>query len=252
VGPESEVTSSPAESTTQANGSRLGIRVNESDRPEGIRNSERREPAATLDDPAGSVTRWIDDLKGGDQQAFQPLWDRYYATLVERARAKLSSLRGPTAVNDEEDVALSAFHSLYQGVREGRFPRLEDRDDLWKLLIHLSACKAVDHHRALSREKRGGGKVVNEADMMAAGDGPDDAVSPLDRIIGTEPSPEFAAIVAEEYVRRLDELGDDGLRRIAELKLACYGNDEIRQQLGCSLRTVTLKLELIRKKWRKR
>jgi len=44
-------------------------------------------------------------------------------------------------------------------------------------------------------------------------------------------------------------LGDDTLRRIAELKLACYSNEEIRQQLGCSLRSVTLKLELIRKKW---
>jgi len=28
-----------------------------------------------------------------------------------------------------------------------------------------------------------------------------------------------------------------------------YSNDEIRQQLGCSLRTVTLKLALIRTLW---
>ena len=146
-------------------------------------------------------------------------------------------------------MALSAFHSLYQGVREGRFPRLEDRDDLWRLLVHLTACKAVDRHRAENRQKRGGGKVFNEADMIAAG--AEDKGNPLDRIIGSEPSPEFAAMVAEEYLRRLDELGDETLRRIAELKLACYSNEEIRQQLGCSLRTVTLKLELIRKKWQK-
>ena len=57
-------------------------------------------------------------------------------------------------------------------------------------------------------------------------------------------------MVAEEYARRLDTLGDPALRHIAELKLACYGNDEIRQQLGCSLRSVTLKLELIRKIWK--
>jgi hypothetical protein len=76
--------------------------------------------------------------------------------------------------------------------------------------------------------------------------------NPLDRIIGSEPSPEFAAMVAEEYLRRLDELGDQNLRRIAELKLACCTNEEIRQQIGCSLRSVTLKLELIRKIWQKR
>jgi DNA-directed RNA polymerase specialized sigma24 family protein len=191
-----------------------------------------------LDESAGSVSRLISDLKAGDAEALQPLWDRYYATLVERARAKLRALHGSMAVNDEEDLALSAFQSLYQGVREGRFPRLADRDDLWQLLVHLTACKAVDQHRAENRQKRGGGRIINE------GEG-----NPLDQIIGSEPSPEFAAMVAEEYRRRLDELGDETLKRIAELKLACYSNEEIRQQLGCSLRTVTLRLELIRKIW---
>jgi ECF sigma factor len=141
---------------------------------------------------------------------------------------------------------------LYQGLREGRFPRLDDRDDLWKLLVHLTACKAVDHHRADQRQKRGGGNVVNEADMVTAGAAANDRGGPLDQLIGTEPTPEFAAMVAEEYVRRLHELGDDTLRRIAELKLACHTNEEIRRQLGCSLRTVTLKLELIRKRWQRR
>jgi hypothetical protein len=86
-----------------------------------------------------------------------------------------------------------------------------------------------------------------ESDLIAA----DSEESRLDQIIGSEPSPEFAAMVAEEYLRRLDALGDETLRRIAELKLACYTNQEIRQQLGCSLRSVTLKLELIRKTWKK-
>ncbi|MGA2702453.1 MAG: ECF-type sigma factor [Isosphaeraceae bacterium] len=188
-------------------------------------------------------------MKAGDGKALQPLWERYYARLVERARAKLGTLRSATPVNDEEDVASSAFHSLYQGLREGRFPRLEDRDDLWRLLVHLTACKAVDRHRAEHRRKRGGGKVLSEADMVAAKADGDDEGNPLDRIIGSEPSPQFAATMAEEYHRRLEGLGDETLRRIAELKLACYSNEEIRQQLGCSLRSVTLKLELIRKKW---
>jgi DNA-directed RNA polymerase specialized sigma24 family protein len=170
--------------------------------------------------------------------------------LVERARAKLRAIRSSTAVNDEEDVALSAFQSLYEGVRQGRFPRLEDRDDLWRLLVHLTACKAVDRHRAENRQKRGGGKAVREVDLLAAGASDLDEANPLERIVGSEPSPDFAAMVAEEYARRLDTLSDATLRRIAELKLACFSNDEIRQQLGCSLRSVTLKLELIRKIWR--
>jgi DNA-directed RNA polymerase specialized sigma24 family protein len=199
----------------------------------------------------GSVTRWIGELKAGDAEALQPLWDRYYAALVHRARAKLRALRSSTGVNNAEDLASSAFQLFYQGVRDGRFPRLDDRDDLWRLLLHLTACKARDRRRAEKRRKRGGGKVINESDMMAAsGGGDDEERNALDHIIGAEPSPEFAAMVAEEYDRRLGELGDETLRKIAEMKLACYSNEEIRQHLGCSLRGVTLKLELIRKKWK--
>src|SRR5262249_30829219 len=91
-----------------------------SDAPEPIRDGKGR-PMGEL---AGSVTRWLGDLKAGNPRAFQPLWDRYYATLVERARTKLRAVRSATAVQDEEDVASRAFHSLYQGIREGRFPRL--------------------------------------------------------------------------------------------------------------------------------
>jgi hypothetical protein len=59
------------------------------------------------------VTQWIGDKKAGELQALLPLWDRYYALLVERARAKLRDLRGPRAVHDEEDLA------LLSGVLEG-------------------------------------------------------------------------------------------------------------------------------------
>jgi hypothetical protein len=201
-------------------------------------------------EPAGSVSRWICGLKAGHQEALQPLWDRYYAMLADRARAKLARVRTSTAIDDEEDVALSAFHAFYRGVREGRFPKLEDRDDLWRLLVHLSACKALDCRRAVVRQKRGGGRVLSEADLVGPAADAEDCANALDQIIGSEPSPEFAATVAEEYGRRLDSLEDETLRRIAELKLACHSNDEIRQMLGCSLRTVTLKLELIRKLWR--
>ncbi len=194
----------------------------------------------------GSVSCWLDDLKAGDEQALQPLWDRYFARLVERARAKLCALHSPLAVNEGEDVALSAFHSLYQGVHQGRFPRLDDRDDLWRVLLHLASCKALDRHRDERRQKRGGGHLVREVDLMIG----HDPRSPLDQVIGREPSPEFAAIVAEEYRGRLETLDHPTLRRIAERKLACFTNEEIARELGVSLRTVTLKLELIRKRWK--
>jgi DNA-directed RNA polymerase specialized sigma24 family protein len=216
--------------------------------PQDKPTSPRDEPFRTGDEATGSVTHWIGDLKAGDQSVVQSLWDRYFRQLVERARVELCALRSPMAVNDEEDVALSAFHSLYEGVRQGRFPKLDDRDDLWRLLMHLTACKAVDRHRQECRQKRGGGAVLRESDLIACAGV--DSRNPLDQLIGSEPSPDFAAMVAEEYRQRIETLPEPALRLIAERKLACHSNQEIARELGVSLRTVTLKLELIRKRWK--
>ena len=70
------------------------------------------------DDP-GSVTRWINDLKGGDLDAAQPLWERDFADLVRLARARLRA--SPRTAADEEDAALSAFDVL-PGVEAGGSP----------------------------------------------------------------------------------------------------------------------------------
>ena len=67
--------------------------------------------------------------------------------------------------------------------------------------------------------------------------------------MGDEPTPAFAAQVAEECQRLLDRLGDETLRRIAVWKMEGFTNDEIAGQLDCSPRTVTLKLQAIRIIW---
>ena len=73
-------------------------------------------------DDSGSVTHWIGALRGGDLDAAQPLWERYFARLVRLAQARLRTRRGPGAVEDEEDAALSAFDSFCRAATEGRFP----------------------------------------------------------------------------------------------------------------------------------
>ena len=44
---------------------------------------------------------------------------------------------------DEEDVALSAFKSFVRAVQEDRFLKLDDRDDLWQILVMLTLRKAT-------------------------------------------------------------------------------------------------------------
>jgi DNA-directed RNA polymerase specialized sigma24 family protein len=192
-----------------------------------------------------SVTHWIDQLKAGDRAAVQPLWERHFRLLVSRARAVLGS--APRRAADEEDVALSAFHSFCRGAEQGRFPRLNNRDDLWRLLLTLTARKAAHQVRDELRAKRGGGKVSPEADLAPADDADEEAA--LARVIGSEPTPEFAAQVAEEYRRLLDKLGDGDLRSIAVWQMEGDTIEEIARKLGRSERTVARKLTVIRDLW---
>ncbi len=193
----------------------------------------------------GSVTRWVAALKAGDAAAAQPLWERYHRQLVALARQKLRAARGRAA--DEEDVVQDAFHSFFKGVARGRFPQLNDRDNLWRLLVVITARKALDQ-LAHERSKRQGGGTLRGESWISSG-GPDWADSALDRVIGEEPTPEFAAQVAEEYRRLLDRLGDESLRQVAVWKMEGYTNDEIAAALDCSRRTVARKLETIRIIW---
>jgi DNA-directed RNA polymerase specialized sigma24 family protein len=190
-----------------------------------------------------SVTVWIDRLKAGDPSATTPLWHAYFRRLVDLARQRLRGLSG--AVADEEDVALSAFDSFFQGAAEGRFPRLEDRDDLWQLLLLITGRKAANLRKHERREKRGGGRVI-AASAIALDDEEADAFA---EVMGREPTPELAAQAAEECQRLLAGLRDPQLRQVALWKLEGYQNEEIAAKLGRSLPTVERKLRRIRELW---
>jgi DNA-directed RNA polymerase specialized sigma24 family protein len=184
------------------------------------------------------VTRWIALLKAGDPTAVQPLWQDYFLRLSRLARARLRiTARGAA---DEEDVALSAFDSFCRRAEHGQFPRLEDRDDLWQLLVVLTVRKAANliHHEG--RQSRGRGRLRRLSDVPTP---------ELERLLGAEPSPEFAAEAADECRRLLDRLGDATLRQVALWKLEAYTNAEIAAELGCAETTVERKLRSIRRIW---
>ncbi len=197
----------------------------------------------------GSVTRWVTAMKGGDLAAAQPLWERYHRRLVALARKKLQS--SPRRGADEEDVVQSAFHSFFQGVVHGRFPQLDDRDNLWRLLVVITARKALDQlaHEHTKRQGSGTGTVQGESRIGSGR--PDWDAAAIEQVVGTEPTPEFAAQVAEQYQRLLDLLGDGSLCQVAVWKMEGFTNDEVAGKLDCSRRTVARKLETIRIIWNK-
>jgi DNA-directed RNA polymerase specialized sigma24 family protein len=193
--------------------------------------------------PTGD-TSWVALLKAGDRQAAQPLWERYYRRLVGLARARLAGL--PRRAEDEEDVALSAFDSFCRGAEQGRFPRLDDRDDLWQVLAMITARKAADLRQREGRKRRGGGLVRGESALLGPGDSGDGGFA---EVVGDEPTPAFAAEVAEECRRLLACLPDEKLRELARGKLEGYSNAELAERLGCALATVERKLARVRHIW---
>ncbi len=73
----------------------------------------------------------------------------------------------------------------------------------------------------------------------------------LGEMLSQEPSPEFAAAVAEECQRLLQRLGDCELERVALLRMEGYTVAEVADRLGCAPRSVKRKLALIRTVWEK-
>jgi DNA-directed RNA polymerase specialized sigma24 family protein len=159
--------------------------------------------------------------------------------LVKLARSKLRGTHHRAA--DEEDVALSAFDSFCRSAELGRFPQLSDRDSLWRLLVTITARKAAHQIRDESRQKRGGAAKVTDAEAEWA----------LEGLLSREPSPEFAAEVAEGCRRLLARLGDQELEKIALLRMEGYTVEEVAERLGCAPRSVKRKLALIRTIWEK-
>jgi len=199
----------------------------------------------------GSMTRLIDELMAGGEEAAERLWEFYFDRMVRLAQRKLGSL--PARADDAEDVALSAFNSFCDGARRGSFPQLNDRESLWPLLVAITAHKSIDLIRRENRKKRGGTGTA----AADTGDAPDRTRSvkvlcDLREILSREPSPAMAVEAADELRRLLtllDQTGDPDLRTIAVKKLHGEHNEEIADGLGCSRRTVERKLRLIFQTW---
>jgi len=189
------------------------------------------------------VSQWLLHLAEGDADAAQKIWNDYFGKLVGLARRKLEGV--PRRDSDEEDVAISAMNSFYQGLAQHKFDHIHNRDDLWKLLVTLTVRKAAARRRSYFAQKRGGGRVRGESIFGHQEDNQDG----LAHILGTEPTPELAVSVAENCELLLDQLSDKTLRQVALWTLEGYRTEEIADKLGCVRRTVERKLERIREIW---
>jgi DNA-directed RNA polymerase specialized sigma24 family protein len=195
----------------------------------------------------GSVTHWLQALEGGEQAAFERLWQRYFPRLLSLAASHLSHL--PRRVADEHDVVQMAFTDFWQGFRNGQYTQLHDRNDLWRLLCAITAHKARDLRDYLHAAKRGQGAVRGDSAFTSSTNGDGSSVGIESCAVDPEPTPASAAEFLEEYQRLLGLLGSPEVQAVAIWKLEGYENEEIAAKLGCKLRTVERRLKLIRATW---
>jgi RNA polymerase sigma factor (sigma-70 family) len=196
----------------------------------------------------GSVTRFIDQLRSSDptvrNEAARQIWMRYFPQLIDVARRQLDArVRGRR--DDEEDVLIDVYKSLCLRMQKGEY-QLDSRTDPWSLLVamtHNKARKVGTRHTRQARDVR----REQPATLAADSDFPHLA---FERMESSDPTPSEAAILNEEFERRIGSL-EEPLRQIALWKLEGYTNEEIAasDKLDCTVRTVERKLERIRKKW---
>jgi RNA polymerase sigma factor (sigma-70 family) len=194
------------------------------------------------DDP---VTVWIDELRQADGCAADNLWRHFVQRLYELARKRLNP--DTRRVYDEEDAVQSAFHSVCSGIAAGRFPDLQDREGLWRLLLRVTARKVSQRHRFDHRQRRNVARTLNDSIFANSADSV--AVSGLNDIPAREPSPEFAAQFVEVCGLFFQSLSDPSLQAVARLRMDGYTDSEIGQRLNCTRRTVQRRVEAIRRRW---
>jgi DNA-directed RNA polymerase specialized sigma24 family protein len=183
-----------------------------------------------------AVTRWLTELRQGDEAAAGRLWDHLYRRLLLLAEREMAR-KAPKGF-DGEDVALSAFHTLCQSLQQGRYGDVENRYELWQLLMVITINKARRRVRDENRLRRGGGLTRR-----------DDAGEFLGSLVTPEPDPQAVSMAREECQRLIESLGSRDLQMVVLLKAEGCTDEQVAESLGCTRRTVQRRLTLIRDLW---
>jgi len=178
----------------------------------------------------GQVSRDIAGMQQGDDEAVARLWRLCYGASVGHARKVLAGI--PGRVVSSEDVAASAFVSVWKDVTQKHNEERLRSADLWRFLMNSVNQKAVDYRRRANAQRRGAGKVIVETELDAA------ECNSLDQLGRTSYESHFEGEVVETIQRFFASLPEN-LRVIASMKLSLgLSNAEIARALNLNIRSV--------------
>jgi DNA-directed RNA polymerase specialized sigma24 family protein len=190
------------------------------------------------------VSLWIEQLAAADHAAANRLWAHFCQRLMVFARSRMSP--ATRRIYDEEDAAVSAFRSLCRGIEAQRFPEVGDRGNLWALLVVITSRKIANRFRYEHQQRRNATQTLNES-ILQPSDGA--GVGLLHSLPCHEPTPAFAAEVADLSEYLMSQLPEPDLRKLVMLKLEGHTNEDVAELMKITRRTVQRKLELIRRIW---
>lgn len=187
------------------------------------------------------ITPLVQRIQGKrDEEATELLWNAYYQRITKAARGYIGAM--PKRVADEEDVALSALNSFFKAAENGRLEKMQDRDDLWRLLLTFTARKANRHKERAMAKKRGGGLAQGESGFVHAKEAEPHQLSEI-------PDQAFVGDLVAECNELISTLPDETLKTIATMRLKAYKVEEIADELGVVGSTIKRKLKRIREIW---
>lgn len=173
--------------------------------------------------------------EGGDEGAFEAIWERYAQKLVRLARSRISERLA--ARIEAEDVVQSVFRTFFGHIQEHRFT-FDQENDLWKLLVSMTLNKLrnkVDWHTAAKRD-------VSVERPMSGGNSSFPSAFDVD---GESPSPEAVVAFLDLLEHFMNDLREND-RMVLEMRLQGLKQEEIAEKMGCTERTVRRTLERIR------
>ena len=185
-------------------------------------------------------------IKKVSPQEAQQIWDEFFPRLKRFARQQLRAMS--TRIFDEEDIALSALNSFFQGHKDGRFNELAGDDEMWRLLVTITARKITAQRRKDLAAKRGGGNVRGESAFMATGD--ETINIGLAQIMDENRMPESAVEIAKACQSLMEILPNEQLRTTALMRMEGYSNKEISDDLKCSVARTKQRVAQIKKYWK--
>jgi hypothetical protein len=186
----------------------------------------------------GSITQWLQRLQDGESDAAKEIWSRYYPRVIRLAAIQL--IKSDDRSIDEEDVAQSTFRTVYLAVMNGKYPDIEDRRDLWRLLLVSTLNRVRRHYRDSRTLKRSVNELVTQDQSRRR---------LLLELSGPDAQAEMADLIETLFLRLDQEDSTGELRKIALLQLEEHSASAIAKRLKRRKNHVLQRIRLIRILW---